>query len=203
MDNKQKQAIQKLLERKGYIIYDIDIFSDFIVIEGLEDSVDYGYEYNFKVDIPNPIVREEGKSMIDMIIEKIEDYKKDLESYIEKFSEKKEFESKQYASKVLTEMFERGIRKETDVCIYSDVIGRKKGKTSTVIYLAHKHNLPIVVSNNIYKNLFKGIDRDLEVHTMSSSLAGLDSKIVLVDELGTKDMERLTDMGYIVIGIVK
>ena len=70
MDNKQKQAIQKLLERKGYIIYDIDIFSDFIVIEGFEDSVDYGYEYNFKVDIPNPIVREEGKSMIDMIIEK-------------------------------------------------------------------------------------------------------------------------------------
>ena len=110
MDNKQKQAIQKLLERKGYIIYDIDIFSDFIVIEGLEDSVDYGYEYNFKVDIPNPIVREEGKSMIDMIIEKIEDYKKDLESYIEKFSEEKEFESKQYASKVLTEMFEKGIK---------------------------------------------------------------------------------------------
>lgn len=203
MDNKQKQAIQKLLERKGYIIYDIDIFSDFIVIEGSEDSVDYGYEYNFKVDIPNPIVREEGKSMIDMIIEKIEDYKKDLESYIEKFSEEKEFESKQYASKVLTEMFERGIRKETDVCIYSDIIGRKKGKTSTVIYLAQKHNLPIVVSNNIYKNLFKKIDRDLEVHTMSPLVAGLDSKIVLVDELETKYMERLTDWGYIVIGIVK
>lgn len=203
MDNKQKQAIQKLLERKGYIIYDIDIFSDFIVIEGSEDSVDYGYEYNFKVDIPNPIVREEGKSMIDMIIKKIEDYKKDLESYIEEFSKKKEFESKQYASKVLTEMFERGIRKETDVCIYSEVVGRRKGKTSTVVYIAQKHNLPIIVSNNIYKNLFKGIDRDLEVHNMSSSLAGLDSKIVLVDELETKNMERLTDMGYIVIGIVK
>lgn len=203
MDNKQKQAIQKLLERKGYIIYDIDIFSDFIVIEGLEDSVDYGYEYNFKVDIPNPIVREEGKSMIDMIVERIEDYKKDLESYIEEFSKKKEFESKQYANKILTEMFEKGIKSKTDVCVYSDVVGRAKGKTSTVAYVAQKHNLPIVVSNNIYKNLFKKIDRDLEVHTMSPLVAGLDSKIVLVDELETKYMERLTDWGYIVIGIVK
>lgn len=203
MDNKQKQAIQKLLERKGYIIYDIDIFSDFIVIEGSEDSVDYGYEYNFKVDIPNPIVREEGKSMIDMIIEKIEDYKKDLESYIEKFSEEKEFESKQYANKILTEMFEKGIKSKNNVCVYSDVVGRTKGKTSTVAYVAQKHNLPIVVSNNIYKNLFKKIDRDLEVHTMSPLVAGLDSKIVLVDELETKYMERLTDWGFIVIGIVK
>lgn len=203
MDNKQKQAIQKLLERKGYIIYDIDIFSDFIVIEGSEDSVDHGYEYNFKVDIPNHIVREEGKSMIDMIIEKIEDYKKDLESYIEKFSEEKEFESKQYANKILTEMFEKGIKSKNNVCVYSDVVGRTKGKTSTVAYVAQKHNLPIVVSNNIYKNLFKKIDRDLEVHTMSPLVAGLDSKIVLVDELETKYMERLTDMGFIVIGIVK
>lgn len=200
MNTKQEEAIQKLLEKKGYTIYDIDIYKSSMIIEG---SIDYGYEYDFKVDIPLPIVRDEGKSMIDMITERIQDYKKDIDSYMKKFSEEKEFESKQYASKVLTEMFERGIRKETDVCIYSDVIGRKKCKTSTVVYLAQKHNLPIVVSNNIYKNLFKGIDRDLEVHNMSSSLVALDSKIVLVDELETKDMECLTDMGYIVIGIVK
>lgn len=200
MNTKQEEAIQKLLEKKGYTIYDIDIYKSSMIIEG---SIDHGYEYDFKVDVPLPIVRDEGKSMIDMITERIQDYKKDIDSYMKKFSEEKEFESKQYASKVLTEMFERGIRKETDVCIYSDVIGRKKGKTSTVIYLAQKHNLPIVVSNNIYKNLFKGIDRDLEVHNMSSSLVALDSKIVLVDELETKDMECLTDMGYIVIGIVK
>ena len=200
MNTKQEEAIEKLLERKGYTIYEIDIYSHSIIIEG---SSDYGYQYDFKVDIPRPIVKDEGKSVIDMIIEKIKEYTNDIDKYMREFSEKKEFESKQYANTILTEMLERGINEETNVCIDREVIGRKQGKTSTVVYIAQKYNLPIVVSDNIYKSLFKKIDENLEVHTMSTSVGELDTKIVLVDELETKHIEHLTAMGYIVIGVVR
>lgn len=200
MNTKQEEAIEKLLESKGYTIYEIDIYSYLIIIEG---SADYGYQHNFKVDIPRPIVKDEGKSVIDMIIEKIKEYTNDIDEYMKELSEKKEFESKQYANKILTEMFERGIKEEFNVCIDKDIVGRKEGKTSTVTYLAQKYNLPIVVSDNIYKSLFKKIDENLEVYTMNSSVVGLDTKIVLVDELEKKHMSHLTDMGYIVIGIVR
>ena len=200
MNNKQEEAIEKLLENKGYTIYEIDIYEHSIIIEG---SVDNGHQYDFKVDIPLPIVRDEGKSTIDMIIEKIKEYTNDIDEYMREISEKKEFESKQYANEILTEMFEEGIKKETNVCVDRDVVGRKEGKTSTVTYIAQKYNLPIVVSNNVYKNLFRKIDEDLEVYTMDSSLVRLDTKIVLVDELETKHIGHLTAMGYIVIGIVR
>ena len=200
MNTKYEEAIKKLLEIKGYTIYEIDVYNHLIIIEG---SVGYGYEYDFKVDIPQPVVRDEGKSLIDMIIEKIKEYTDDIDKYMREFSEKKEFKSKQYANEILTEMFEKGIKEETNVCIDRDVIGRKEGKTSTVTYLAQKYNFPIVVSNSVYKDLFKKIDENLEVHVMSTSVAGLDTKIVLVDELEKDNTYYLTEMGYIVIGIVK
>ena len=200
MNTKQEEAIKHLLENKGYTIYEIDIYEHLIIIEG---SVDNGHQYDFKVDIPQPIVRDEGKSIIDMIIEKIKEYTNDIDSYVEEFKEKKEFKSKQYANEALVEMFERGINEETNVCIKSEVIGRKEGKTSTVTYIAQKYNLPIVVSNNVYKNFFKKIDKKLEVYTMNPSVVGLNTKIVLVDELEKDNAYYLTEMGYIVIGVVR
>ena len=200
MNNKQEEAIEKLLERKGYTIYEIDIYEHSIIIEG---SADYGYQYDFKVDIPQPIVRDEGKSTIDMIIEKIEEYTNDIDAYIEELKEKKEFKSKQYANEVLVEMFERGINEETNVCVDREIIGRLEGKTSTVVYIAQKYNLPIIVTSDIYKNLFRKIDENLEVHNMSTSVGRLDTKIILVDELEERQIQYLTDMGCIVIGISK
>ena len=200
INTKYEEAIEKLLEKKGYTIYEIDVYQHSMIIEG---SVDYGNQYDFKVDIPLPVVRDEGKSLIDMIIEKIKEYTDDIDKYMREFSEKKEFKSKQYANEILTEMLERGIKEETNVCIDRDVIGRKEGKTSTVTYLAQKYNLPIIVSNSVYKSLFKKIDENLEVHVMSTSVAGLTTKIVLVDELEKDNTYYLTEMGYIVIGIVK
>ena len=200
MNNKLEEAIEKLLERKGYTVYETNIYKNSMIIEG---SVDSGHQYDFKVDIPLPVIRDEGKSTIDMIIKKIKEYTNDIDRYMEELSKKKEFKSKQYANKILTEMFERGVKEETDVCFDRETVGRKEGKTSTVTYISQKYNLPIVVSNNMYKNLFRKIDKDLEVYTMSSSLVELDTKIVLVDELETKHIEHLTAMGYIVIGISK
>ena len=200
MNNKLEEAIEKLLKRKGYTVYETNIYKNSMIIEG---SVDSGHQYDFKVDIPLPVIRDEGKSTIDMIIKKIKEYTNDIDRYMEEFSKKKEFKSKQYANEILTEMFEKGIKEETNVCIDRDVIGRKEGKTSTVTYLAQKYNLPIVVSDNVYKNLFKKIDENLEVHVMSTSVAGLTTKIVLVDELEKDNTYYLTEMGYIVIGIVK
>lgn len=200
MNNKLEEAIEKLLERKGYTVYETNIYKNSMIIEG---SVDSGHQYDFKVDIPLPVIRDEGKSTIDMIIKKIKEYTNDIDRYMEEFSKKKEFKSKQYANEILTEMFEKGIKEETNVCIDRDVIGRKEGKTSTVTYLAQKYNLPIIVSNSVYKSLFKKIDENLEVHVMSTSVAGLDTKIVLVDELEKNNTYYLTEMGYIVIGVVK
>ena len=200
MNNKLEEAIEKLLERKGYTVYETNIYKHSMIIEG---SVDSGHQYDFKVDIPLPVIRDEGKSTIDMIIKKIKEYTNDIDRYMEEFSKKKEFKSKQYANEILTEMFEKGIKEETNVCIDRDVVGRKEGKTSTVTYLAQKYNFPIVVSNSVYKDLFKKIDENLEVYVMSTSVAGLDTKIVLVDELEKDNAYYLTEMGYIVIGVVK
>ena len=138
MNNKLEEAIEKLLERKGYTVYETNIYKNSMILEG---SVDSGHQYDFKVDIPLPVIRDEGKSTIDMIIKKIKEYTNDIDRYMEEFSEKKEFKSKQYANEILTEMFERSIKEETNVCIDRDVIGRKEGKTSTVTYLAQKYNL--------------------------------------------------------------
>ena len=200
MNNKLEEAIEKLLKRKGYTVYETNIYKNSMIIEG---SVDSGHQYDFKVDIPLPVIRDEGKSTIDMIIKKIKEYTNDIDRYMEEFSKKKEFKSKQYANEILTEMFEKGIKEETNVCIDRDVVGRKEGKTSTVTYLAQKYNFPIVVSNSVYKDLFKKIDENLEVYVMSTSVAGLDTKIVLVDELEKDNTYYLTEMGYIVIGVVK
>ena len=200
MNNKLEEAIEKLLKRKGYTVYETNIYKNSMIIEG---SVDSGHQYDFKVDIPLPIVRDEGKSTIDMIIKKIKEYTNDIDRYMEEFSKKKEFKSKQYANKILTEMFERGIKEETNVCIDRDVVGRKEGKTSTVTYLAQKYNLPIIVSSSVYKSLFKKIDKNLEVYVMSTSVVGLNTKIVLVDELEKDNTYYLTEMGYIVIGVVR
>ena len=200
MNNKLEEAIEKLLERKGYTVYETNIYKNSMIIEG---SVDSGHQYDFKVDIPLPVIRDEGKSTIDMIIKKIKEYTNDIDRYMEEFSKKKEFKSKQYANEILTEMFEKCIKEETNVCIDRDVVGRKEGKTSTVTYLAQKYNFPIVVSNSVYKDLFKKIDENLEVYVMSTSVAGLDTKIVLVDELEKDNTYYLTEMGYIVIGVVK
>ena len=200
MNNKLEEAIEKLLERKGYTVYETNIYKNSMIIEG---SVDSGHQYDFKVDIPLPVIRDEGKSTIDMIIKKIKEYTNDIDRYMEEFSKKKEFKSKQYANKILTEMFERGIKEETNVCIDRNVVGRKEGKTSTVTYLAQKYNLPIVVSDNVYKNLFKKIDENLEVYVMNPSVVGLNTKIVLVDELEKDNTYYLTEMGYIVIGVVR
>ena len=200
MNNKLEEAIEKLLKRKGYTVYETNIYKNSMIIEG---SVDSGHQYDFKVDIPLPVIRDEGKSTIDMIIKKIKEYTNDIDRYMEEFSKKKEFKSKQYANEILTEMFEKGIKEETNVCIDRDVVGRKEGKTSTVTYLAQKYNFPIVVSDNVYKNLFKKIDENLEVHVMSTSVAGLTTKIVLVDELEKDNTYYLTEMGYIVIGVVR
>ena len=200
MNNKLEEAIEKLLKRKGYTVYETNIYKNSMIIEG---SVDSGHQYDFKVDIPLPVIRDEGKSTIDMIIKKIKEYTNDIDRYMEEFSKKKEFKSKQYANEILTEMFEKGIKEETNVCIGRDVVGRKEGKTSTVTYLAQKYNFPIVVSNSVYKDLFKKIDENLEVYVMSTSVAGLDTKIVLVDELEKDNTYYLTEMGYIVIGVVR
>ena len=199
MNNKQEEAIEKLLERKGYTIYEIDIYKHSMIIEG---SVDYRHQYDFKVDIPLPIVRDEGKSTIDMIIEKIKEYTNDIDAYMEELKEKKEFKSKQYANDKLIEMFEEGIISGKSVYIKSEVVGRAQGKTSTIVYLSKKYGVPIVVSGYPFDSLIKEYDKSLEIFTIES-MRGITPKIVLVDELETKHMLHLTDMGYTVIGILR
>lgn len=201
MNNKQEEAIEKLLERKGYTIYEIDIYKHAIIIEG---SVDYGYQYDFNVDIPQPIVRDEGKSTIDMIIEKIKEYTNDIDEYIEELKEKKEFKSKQYANKILTEMFEDAIIDGKKSLLYSSIIGRGTGKTSTIVYLAQKYNIPIVVTRKHYRHLIQRNSDSLEVYDISNNgLVGMNSKIVLIDEFEERYLHYLESLGYIVIGLVK
>lgn len=201
MNTKHEEAIEKLLERKGYTIYEIDIYKHAIIIEG---SVDYGYQYDFKVDIPQPIVRDEGKSTIDMIIEKIKEYTNDIDKYMREFSEKKEFEIKKYADNVLIDMFEEGMMNGESVYVGSEVVGRAQGKTSTIVYLSKKYGIPVVVSGYPFDSVIKGYDKSLEVYSINTSVVtGIKSRIVLVDEIETRHARRLKEMGYVVIGIVR
>lgn len=117
--------------------------------------------------------------------------------------EKKEFKIKQHSNEVLVDMFEEGMKEKKHVRVNSNIVGRKQGKSSTIIYLAQKYGLPIVVQDNQYKGLIKKEDRELKVYTMNSSVVGLNTEIVLVDELEGSSVDTLMRMGYIVIGIVR
>ena len=116
--------------------------------------------------------------------------------------EKKEFKIKKYADNVLIDMFEEGIINGDSVCVDSQVVGRGQGKTSTIVYLSKKYGIPIVVSGYPFDSVIKGYDKSLEIFTMES-IRGTRPRIVLADELETKHMSHLTDMGYTVIGIVR
>lgn len=200
MNTKQEEALEKLLERKGYTIYELNILKLAMVIEG---SADYKKDYDFKVDIPLPIVRDEGKNMLDMVVQEIEKYLQDIEDISKGFLDKKDFKSKEKSNPVLVEMFEQGITNFRETIIDSSVVGRKQGKTSTIVYMAQKYNLPIIVSQTQFRNMLLAQDENLKVYSMTDSgLDGLNSKLVLIDELEEKyvDMIRGT---YQPIGIVK
>ncbi|AWY02883.1 hypothetical protein [Staphylococcus phage VB-SauS-SA2] len=199
MNTRQEEAIKYLLENKGYSIYEVNTYEKAIVIKGISNVY---RDYEFGVNIPTPVKVDEGKSIIDMIIEKIEKYIKDIDDLVEEFSEEKEFKFKQYANNILIDMFERGIMNGESVGVISQDVGRGQGKTSTIVYLAQRYGLPIIVSGHPFDSVIKGYDKNLEVLTLKS-LRGTRHKIVLVDELETKHMQRLMDTGYIVIGIVK
>lgn len=49
MNTELEEALENLLEQKGYIIYDLDTYECSIVLEGYSN---YGQHYNFKLDTP-------------------------------------------------------------------------------------------------------------------------------------------------------
>lgn len=199
VNTKEEEAFEKLLENRGYILYNTDVRHSGLTIEGCSPEPKY---YNFKIDIPLPIKVVEGKSVVDAVVNEIDKYILDIEDRMEKYTKKKEFKKKESSNEVLIEMFENGIDRVDSVRVSSEIIGRKQGKTSTIVYLAQKYNLPIVVSDNQYKELLYREDKELKVYNMKS-VEGLNSKIVLVDELKIRHSLRLKEMGYIVIGIVR
>lgn len=201
VNTQYEEAIEKLLEDKGYIIYETDVYENIIIIEGNSDEPNF---YDFKIELPNPIVRQEGKSALDIIIEKLNSHIKNIKDIAEGLVEKKEIKSKKYSNNTLTKIFEDAIIDGKKSLLYSSIIGRGTGKTSTIVYLAQKYNIPIVVTRKHYRHLIQRNSDSLEVYDISNNgLVGMNSKIVLIDEFEERYLHYLESLGYIVIGLVK
>lgn len=194
--NTEERALKFILETQGYTIYEITFINDKFEIDGEYKDIE------FKISTEQDYTLNDGQSFLNYVTQTIEEDLYKVQKLMSTMKEKKEFKIKQHSNEVLVDMFEEGIEEKEHVRVSSVIIGRKQGKTSTIVYLAQKYNLPIVVSNNQYKELLYREDKELKVYNMKS-VEGLNSKIVLVDELEIRHSLRLKEMGYIVIGIVR
>ena len=209
MNTKKEEAIEKLLERRGYTIYDTVIYEHLMIIEG---SVDSGHQYDFKVDIPLPIIIDEGKSTIDMIVKKIKEYTDEIDLYIKEFSKKKELESKpallnlrERANKQLLSYMEDKIKNhyaDTILTIHSSHFPRGSGKTSAILYLADKYDLPVLFNT---REMEKIVNRDFpNIQTYNIfDLNKIPFDTILVDEVQTKYIDMLNYGNRKIIGLVK
>ena len=192
----EERAMKRLLEQRGYTIYEITYINELFKINGERSDIEFtvGVSENHEV--------REGDSFLGHVIEVIDNDIANVLELMTSMKEKKEFKIKKYADNVLIDMFEEGIINGDSVCVDSQVVGRGQGKTSTIVYLSKKYGIPIVVSGYPFDSVIKGYDKSLEIFTMES-IRGTRPRIVLADELETKHMSHLTDMGYTVIGIVR
>lgn len=195
--NTEERALKFLLETQGYTIYEITFINDKFEINGEYKDIE------FKIITEQDYTLNDGQSFLNYVTQTIEEDLYKVQKLMSTMKEKKEFKIKQHSNKVLVDMFEEGIEEKEHVRVNSNIVGRKQGKSSTIIYLAQKYGLPIVVQDNQYKGLIKKEDRELKVYNMSPSVEGLDTEIVLVDELEGFSVDTLMRMGYIVIGIVR
>lgn len=195
--NTEERALKFLLETQGYTIYEITFINDKFEIDGEYKDIE------FKISTEQDYTLNDGQSFLNYVTQTIEEDLYKVQKLMSTMKEKKEFKIKQHSNEVLVDMFEEGMKEKKHVRVNSNIVGRKQGKSSTIIYLAQKYGLPIVVQDNQYKGLIKKEDRELKVYTMNSSVVGLNTEIVLVDELEGSSVDTLMRMGYIVIGIVR
>lgn len=195
--NTEERALKFLLETRGCTIYEITFINDKFEINGEYKDIE------FKISTEQDYTLNDGQSFLNYVIQTIEEDLYKVKKLMSTMKEKKEFKIKQHSNEVLVDMFEEGIEEKEHVRVNSNIVGRKQGKSSTIIYLAQKYGLPIVVQDNQYKRLIKKEDRELKVYNMGPSVEGLNTEIVLVDELEGSSVDTLMRLGYIVIGIVR
>ena len=194
--NTEERAMKRLLEQRGYTIYEITYINELFKINGERSDIE------FTVGVSgNPELRE-GDSFLGHVIETIDNDIANVLELMTSMKEKKEFKIKKYADSVLIDMFEEGIMNRESVYISSEAVGRGQGKTSTIVYLSKKYGIPVVVPGHPFDSVIKGYDKSLEIFTMEST-RGTIPKLVLVDELETRHARRLKEMGYVVIGTVR
>jgi hypothetical protein len=204
MNTKKEEAIEKLLERRGYTIYDTVIYEHSIIIEG---SVNHGYQYDFKVDIPFPIIIDEGKSTIDMIVEKIKEYTDEIDLYIKEFSKKKKLESnlREKTNKQLLNYMEDKIKNhyaDTILTIHSSNFPRVSGKTSAILYLADKYDLPVLFNTREMEKIVNIDFPNIQTYNIFD-LNKIPFGTILVDEVQTKYIDMLNYGNRKIIGLVK
>ena len=193
--NTEERAMKRLLEQRGYTIYEITYINELFKINGERSDIE------FTVGVSgNPEIRE-GDSFLGHVIKVIDNDIANVLELMTSMKEKKEIKIKKYADNVLIDMFEEGIMNGESVYVGSEVVGRAQGKTSTIVYLSKKYGIPVVVSGHPFDSVIKGYDKSLEIFTMES-IRGTRPKTVLVDELETRHARRLKERGYVVIGIV-
>lgn len=105
--------------------------------------------------------------------------------------------------KHLYKTLEEAIVNNKSLTLLSGLAGRKTGKTTTIIELSKKYDLPILVDNEelvkLYKNQY-GI-KVYNANARNGSLDGLDFNVFLVDDVYSDRLDSFKKLGYNVVGL--
>lgn len=105
--------------------------------------------------------------------------------------------------KHLYKTLEEAIINNKSLTLLSGLTGRKTGKTTTIIELSKKYDLPVLVDNGelvkLYKNQY-GI-KAYNANAHNGSLDGLDFDMFLVDDVYSNRLDSFKKLGYNVVGL--
>lgn len=105
--------------------------------------------------------------------------------------------------KHLYQDLEEAIINKESLTLLSGLSGRRTGKTTTIIELAKKYDLPILVDNGELVKLYKksyGVEA-YNANARPGNLEGFDFDTFLVDDVYTNRLDLIRKLGYKVIGL--
>lgn len=103
----------------------------------------------------------------------------------------------------LYKTLDEAVVNKDSLTLLSGLAGRKTGKTTTIIKLSKKHNLPILVDNGELVKLYKkeyGV-KAYNANARPGNLDGFDFDTFLVDDVYSDKLDLIKKLGYKVIGL--
>lgn len=202
--NYKEEALKISLERNGYVISGLTKFVKGYYVEGL--SVSENIEFDLFIS-DKDIEANENQSYLESFIKEIKKYEQQVLNEIENINKVKEADipvNEEYYANLLTGIKNILKREYTRFIHNANSLGRKTGKTSTILQISRETGYPIVVRRGLEKRVFEKLSKDVEVYSLESdNIEELSFDIVLVDMLHYTDIRLLEDFGCKPVGFVK